>query len=221
MTLEEAYEHLGLCPLHRFMRGALAKNKQERGNVPGQAPSDFHRGLGATTWMCVQAALTLAENNVLIVGVFGYRDAREMAVRVARFCEKLGAAEIGHDHSHHPDPTVNTPSYIEMSNAAELRWTSVQRGTQVTGQAGFRGVIFNDEEWAERMVRRAKGPFAMIREIRRAPVMPFGSEYEYRAYAEDQEFLMELTAEGARALCKQDRTIRQVGWGTETVRFSY
>jgi hypothetical protein len=55
--------------------------------------------------------------------------------------------------------------------------------------------IYTLEErvWQDRMVRRFRGPFDMIREIR-------GVDSRLLAYAEDDELLFELTCEGVESL---------------------
>jgi hypothetical protein len=212
MTLDEAYERLGLVPLDHYMRETLDNNRRAFSHLPKR---EIYRRLGATTWMCVRAAMELNKSDVLLLGCYGEQQLFDMIRRTARFAARLWLLEVSHDHSgRHLDTGKPRGRFdcIEMSNGTELRWSQCSRGQKVAGVAGFRGTLFSDWEWAERMERRAKGPFAMVREIRKVPLDPMGDRHAYRAYAEEGEHLMELTHEGALALCQSDRSIRCIGW---------
>jgi len=206
MTLEEAYTRLGLTPLSLHMKLQIGENRR---TWPGsilpldlnQQPKEIFRQMGATTWMCVRAAMALEKESVLIVGCYGPHQVMEMVNRVALFAERLGITTSSHAYR----------DRIEMDNGAEIRWTTTSPGQKIVGARGHRGPVFSDWEWAERMERRAKGPFAMIREIRAIRSSTNGEVVCLYAFAEESEFLMELTPEGAEELAA-NQTVRCVGW---------
>lgn len=220
MTLDKAYQRLGLVQLDRFLAGQLTANRARYALATidrsrSLNSQEVYRQLGATTWMCVRAAMALEETNVLLVGNHGAHQARTMVDRTARFAETLHGIEVTHDYSNQMVYS-SAQHKLEMSNMAELRWTTCHIGERVSGATGFRGLVFNDWLWAERMKRRANGPFAMVREIRLEK--DESGLLMLSAYAEDNEYLMELTFDGTCALLTQEPTIRCVGFKPETLR---
>ncbi len=193
MTVEEAYKKLGLWPLDDWRRNRHKKNKH---------PS-IYKGLGASTWMCVRAALQLDYGDILLVGE-NMSFAQRLATQIDEYAEKLMGIHVCHKH---------TIWDWECSNGTHIRLTSAALGVRIAGMAGHRGLVFNDWDWAERMKRRAQGPFAMVRFIHRK--QKIGRAESMYAYAEEAEYLMELSREGAEALVAKDYSIQVSGWTPE------
>lgn len=202
MTLGEAYDLLGLVPFNRFLKDALAKNRGTGAVEEG----DKYRGLGATTWMCVRAAMELEYNNVLLVGSHGRPHLQGIVKRTLAFAEKLHGLKLATGLSWDSDP------FVRLSSGVEMRWTTCRPGATVTGRPDFFGIVFSDWEWAVRMERRVQGPFARVQEIWCVPTTVDNSEVEYQAYAGAKEFLMCLTRKGAEQLVLRNPSIRQIGW---------
>jgi hypothetical protein len=206
VTLDEAYQRLGLSQLDRYIKVAMGQNRANWfGSIlptdRAKQPPDMYRQLGATTWMLVRAALALGETHVMLLGRTPQHVTRLRALLLS-YVERLEIAE--------PAQEYPNSHRIELSNAAEIWWNACRQDEVITGARGFRGTVFNDWQWAERMVRRAKGPYHMIREIR---LEHDGLGFPLlSAYAEENEHIMELTFDGACALHFENPTIRCIGF---------
>lgn len=172
MWWEKLYPILGLDPLDEFMAHKWQVNTQR-----GVSPTDQYRGIGTTTWMVAGAIEHLLHGskpnarNAVIVEIdhqrceLVSRRFRQLAPKILRFkTETVGANEI------------------ILMNGTRMMWamqSAYDRNPRI--YAGCE--LFHGERWIERVIRRMKGPYAMIQEIRKV-----GDEYH--AYAEDDEFLM-------------------------------
>lgn len=108
-------------------------------------------------------------------------------------------------HSYEREPFWSM--FLDLADKAKepVKWKSGSQ-YEIRLKAGWRvkfaptvnigdrqGVIYDDQEWKERLIRRLHGPYAMIREIRQEIDPRPGGTFTYHAYAEDSEYLMELT----------------------------
>lgn len=181
----QAYRTLGLIPLDEYMKGALETNLLKATIEPFMPVHDevtfiigpeSYRQLGATTWMCVRAALELEEDrNVTIV--VPQESQVQAFLRRATFLAD----------------NVLRRSGILMASGDRIRYTSSILSVVPEGANELKttnAVLFSDRAWKERVIRRvSRNPFRMLREIRR------DTDGVIRGYAEEDEFLLELDEE--------------------------
>lgn len=175
MTLDEAYQKLGLVQLDEYL-ASTDRNEE--------------RYIGASTWMCVAAVLNLLEgkNSMLVAGessrVLGiYRKASE-------FAEAFLQLEVA------TKTAVNTTYRIAHGGAVVLAYRQAQPGeTFLNWIGGSEGAytIFHDESWKEKALRRRAGPYAMISQTKKVGE-------RYFAFDQDNNFVLELTRAGAETL---------------------
>jgi len=189
MTLDEAYQNLGLTPLDEYIAQRVKENLMAHAG-PDLLASSI-RQIGASTWMCVRAAMTLATGTEVLLSA----SVRNETERLARLIMKYTA-----DLFQIPW-TEQNGEFVQFDRAKMY----LAHGTGVVGRVGFRGVCYRDDEWKGRTVRRAKGPFAMIRTIRRT------HDNHFLGYAEEDEFIMELSEEGARDMLNENSEVQLVG----------
>lgn len=194
MNVHEAYELLGLEPLDDFL---LRFGPQQT------------RGIGATTWMLVEAALTIhTGKDVILVGhSIGYTLVIENTC--IGFIDKLGANGI---------PRV-------APNQRQIRFASTKMGDLfcesdntierfLTGRyrSEDQYEVFNDKRWKLRALDRQKGPFACIRMIRCVHDATTNT-LRYYAWDDRGEYLMELTEDGAHEIAAQEgMKLKREGW---------
>ena len=166
------YAKMGFKSLDRHISDTLAQNQAN------PAMPDPFRRLGATTWMCARASIDLVEgeDNVIL--------------------------EIPEAHV---DPTFDcmidildrgwAKHYLAQERRIVLA-DGVSQGlhvlyvdTEEKGLRKIRGIRFSEADFVARIRRRIAGPLEMIREIRRVKHL---KHHRYLAYAEDDEFIMEL-----------------------------
>ncbi len=209
MTLEEAYAQLGLTPFDEYI-----ERETQRNRTLGRTGPDEFRHIGASTWMCLTALLALDNGqDVLVLAettkeVWRLRDdilKRANQLMIAR--PILGVPQLGRP------PMEESTKYYTVGKG-KLQWG--RGGAGVVGAVGRRGKVFNNEEWKQRAIRRAKGPFAMVRRIVRKKANL------YAAYAEGGEFLLDLTREGATQMVRANRgEIRTEGWQVQDPSFAF
>lgn len=185
MTLDEAYQRLGLEPLDEHIHKMLQENRR--------AGLELYRRLGATTWMLVTACLKMMDGkDVLLIGA-GHKETTRWLVEARGFLRSLGAGSTVLD--------ISGLRFIFGSKEHERGSIQTRHSLGILEDPDR--VIYQDRDWAGRIQRRAQGPFAMIREIRlihgNKVVLPNGLIFndQYLAYAEDNEFLMAVTEERA------------------------
>lgn len=184
MTLDEAYKILRLTPLDQFISQQVARNgaalrprKKMTAWDLSQAELRRYKGIGATTWMCVRVALALMDGQEVTIIDADILQRASVSTVILDVLTRLGLTI---------SPVWGVGGTFDFSNGAVLRVRGAVSEVN-------RGILFSDAAWKTRAVCRAEGPFAMLREIR----------YEnggFHAYAEDDEYLLELTKEGALEL---------------------
>jgi len=194
VNVHEAYEKLGLEPLDDFLLR--------------HGPAET-RGIGATTWMLVEAALALHEGKdvVLVAHNLAYSQALENIC--VDFINKLGAAGT---------PRIApTKRHIRFTKRGlgDLYTESdrtLERFLRGWGRSKDEYEVFSDGKWKLRALDRQKGPFACIRLIR---CVHDSSTNKLRYYAWDDrgEYLMELTEDGAHDIAAAEgMRVQREGW---------
>jgi len=179
----DIYAQLGFDPLDEFMsKGSMMDHGQPR-------------RLGATTWMLVailhhlkqgkQHVYILADNFQMVDGIIQ---------RLKSLILMSKDMNIRWESTHQRE--------LRCRNSVYVRWGS--RDVDVRGAAQHAYKFFDDLEWHQRAVRRLKGPFAMMREVRLV-------NGRYLAYAEDDEFLFETYRDVAEEMGRKN-PIKFVGW---------
>lgn len=183
-----AYQNLGLVPLDEYMKGALEANLIRASSHPVNPLLGVHdemtfvigpesyRQLGATTWMCIRAAIEM-EDDLNVTIVVPKESQVQPFLRRATFLAD----------------NVLRRSGILMASGDRIRYTSSILSVVHEGANELKttnAVLFSDRAWKERVIRRvSRNPFRMLREIRR------DSDGVIRGYAEEDEFLLELDEE--------------------------
>jgi len=214
MTLDQAYESLGLTPLDTFIQNRLAFNRE--GIIDPKDPDPRRgtmayqfRGIGATTWMLVSAALRMAQEDVLIVAP-DHQIERKLQDLLNDILANLG----------HATAWERRNSLTVLASQGHSAYFSTNKNSQgqVVGMVGgtrrIQARAYEDVLWKTRAIRRAEGPFSMVREIRLIDCSweSTAAPAKYHAFAEDDEFLFEMTREGALDLLKNNGDIRTRGW---------
>ena len=174
MTLAEAYEKLCLDPLDDFITAAAQGNPE-------------YRGIGASTWMCVRVVMGVAKGDSAFVVAGTHDEARRLMTVIGGLAAELFDLR----------PERSTSDLIDYGRA-QVAFSS-EAGA--VARAGLRATRFSNFDWKQRAIRRAQGPFAMIRVIRRETDK--NKNVRFCGYAEEDEFIMELTPEGAAALLEK------------------
>jgi len=191
MNVHEAYAKLGLEPLDDF----LVRN----------GPSET-RGIGATTWMLVEAALVLLEGKDVVLVGHDLHYARVLVDTCVEFINVLGGRGV---------PRRQESGRTIWFDARSRKMGNIHWESENTVEKFQRGralkEIFSDPRWKLRAMDRQKGPFACIRKIDKL----FGVDGNpcFRAYDDRGTFLLELTEEGAHTIVVQEgMKIERVGW---------
>ena len=191
MTLEEAYQRLGLKPLDDFIEQAAGRIDPSGVIRPGD-----YRQIGASTWMCVSAVLALRNGQNVLILAKTIDEAKRLRDVTIKFADQLGLRPIQQRKGPVSSWNESTPDFSTVCKG-ELRWGRGRSG--VVGVVGKKGKPFNDDEWKQRAICRSRGPFAMVRRIVR-------EGDKYAAYDEDGEFLMDLSLEGATQIVRSNRS---------------
>ena len=189
-TLEHAYQKLGLLPLDDFV---LTQVKENHCLNPAGDP---YQQIGASTWMCVRAALAVLESNNVLIQARDTRNAVRLYEQTLQYVSQLFPVVDGKRHG-------SDRTWFKDPPGAVLSWHEVPDRTPDTRDADLtaqlRGVkLFNDENWKARTIRFAQGPCALTQEIRL-------EQGRYYGYDEDGERLLELTADGAATMAREPR----------------
>lgn len=212
VTLEEAYQRLGLTPLDTFIQNRMGFNRHGIVDPDYKDPrrgttSYQYRGIGATTWMLVSAALRMEREDVIIVAT-DHQIERKLQDGLKDILERLGFST---EWRRENGMTV----LAAQGNRAFFSTNNNGQEAVVVGLVGMNRVPakpFEDVLWKTRAIRRVEGPFSMVREIRKKDGSWGNEPDKYQAFAEDDEFLFEMTEEGALDLLKANGDIRTRGW---------
>lgn len=176
--------------------------------------------LGASTWMCVRAAylLVFGRTDVAFVGT-NYQEYERLRVETLIWCKRLGLFEKSSNQRDNVTQMVNDRFLCWLSIETWCdNMSSAQKGYLLIN-GSFCGVL-DDTLWAQRLKRRVKGPFEMIREIRREKSFRY-TEDRYFAFAEDNEFLMELSKKGAMDIARNSSSsISLIGQNRDSFSFN-
>ena len=149
-----------------------------------------YQGIGATKWMFIRAAMSLQDGkNVLLV--FPEYSIPNFNLRMVTELTDLAVVDM-------------QVGKFTLENGA---WVLVTSEWVVAKSESF--VVFNDDEWKQRTIRRARGPFDMQREVRTVGGRSF-------AYAEDDEFLFELAP--AEFMNVPEDAIEAVKWAPMSIK---
>jgi len=196
VTIEDVYERMGFEELDTFITKKHAANVRSYasfGELDMMDENGAYCGIGASTWMCAHATASLINgSDALLIGKT-MSDANRLAVMVISFIDRI-----------RPFGIQEKEGFATTAWGKTLRWSNEQGFKSFTGSGLMVGTIFNDPQWKQRTIRRAQGPWAMIREIR--------YEGGYFAYAEDNEFLMELAMEGVVKILNERKEVAAVGF---------
>ena len=158
MYWDKAYLKLNLTPLDEYIHNCVwnrtvAKRIVVPPRVIPQHPA--FRAIGASTWMCVCAAWTICDGRDVLL-VTTDLPLAELLMRVVRNYALLLTME---------GPRISVESTrkerVRFSNGACVYGTSILNRNE-----RFKGVVFDDNGWKERAIRRALGPFAMAQTIK-------------------------------------------------------
>lgn len=189
MTLAEAYKTLGLTPLDDFIDQRASWNREHH--------QPFNRGIGATTWMLVSAALEMRRHSVLLI---------DPSPQGRLLLRRLKGVLKGLGYSASWDKGMSVEC-LKLNNHRAF-------SSNGRGERPFFGPKFHDYDWkAEATLKAELGPFGRVHEIRRrgAPWDEPGRD-QYLAFGMDNRFLFELTGQGAHDLVKRNAGITTVGW---------
>lgn len=182
MDIIEAYKHLGLQPLDTYIQGVLDQ-------TPGAT-----RRLGASTWLCVSAALAVMQRkHVLLVGK-SLAEAEEFGDRCRSYVSTLDGIQLFKKEYR---------KWIRPKGGV-IEWTSERILNHST--IGRPVEIFNDREWALKAYAKTQGPYREIEKITRTP------EGKYLAYDCIDNFLVELTQQGAIEIAGTSWKVMKEGW---------
>jgi hypothetical protein len=190
-----AYEKLHLTPLDEFLQIQLEARRQsfhliqkEAGHpddgIPGrQSEHLLYRQIGGTTWMCVRAALAAMEGQPVILSGRDKGEANRIGFLTLSFYQRLGGEILR-----------SSLDSATVAGGSLIKWSSKQTLPMIPSDT----LLFEDKAWTYRAIRRAKGPFHMITDIRQE------SDHQgfivYNAYAEDDELIMQVPFETAQSI---------------------
>lgn len=178
-TLREAYELLKLQPLQVHLEGTSGD-----------------RAVGATTWMLVEAARTLLGREDVIIVAGDLLKAEDLAKRCLDFTLKLQGNRSMATRATSRGPTSRVYS---IRDAGDLHWESsqtIQRFFAGRRREDYR--VFSDSDFQTMAVQRRDGPFAEIRKLVKQ------DDGGYAAFTALNEYLFDLTEEGARQVADAD-----------------
>jgi hypothetical protein len=179
MNLREAYASLGLAPLGEF-----------------QESTSGNSNIGATTWMLIEAALCVLEGDkeAILVG-----SELQYAADLAETCKSyIHQLDGGKKMSVRRHTKGKGARHWELCGGV-LRWESHRTIRQFfVGLRRDDYRIFTDTEYHTMALQRRDGPFAEIRRLER------NDDGSYSAYSTNNEYLLDLTEEGARQVADAD-----------------
>lgn len=193
-TVDQAYSKLGLVQLDRFVLARVEENED-------QQPEGYpYRQIGASTWMCVRAALDLLYGTSVLISAPTMQTAVDLGQWTMRIVDRLASKSL--ERTIHPGGVeFLSPKATLRCEEDPLDYTDHTPDTYDLKQrlllSGTR--IYKDVEWKQRTIRLALGPEEMAQEIR------LEANGRYYAYDEDGEQLMELSAQGAIDLTRAER----------------
>ena len=203
MYWEEPYKKLGLQPLDDFLR------QQHRANLSRDIGLSFgndYKQIGSTTWMCACAAYCIYNSHNADLVTSQARDTKSEASRLLDITEEMVERL-------QPIVAPRLPRQIKSMTEVRFRNGILLRALTKTDMAkhlfGNAAMMFDEDTWKARAIRRLHGPFAMVRNIRWKVNSP---QSDFPAYAEDEEYLFTLTQLGAWNLSTFDPSIQLTGF---------
>lgn len=182
VTLDFIYERAGWEPFDTFAQRMAEQNQFLATTF---MVDDIYRGIGATSWMLAHVIMALSGGHTCqIVG----QNTIQTEQLVRNTANLLDA--IFHQHM---------SAKVSSGGLGIPAWNARLYGSVRTHGVATTTRIFVDHDWKNRAIRRIQGPFAMTREIRLIGGV-------FKAYAEDDEFLMDITPEGVRDILDQQST---------------
>jgi hypothetical protein len=137
--------------------------------------TDDYACIGATTWMLVRAAIALQDGkNVILTFLEGNQQFRISCLQKARTYSGLSTLSAGNMKIGFVAGNWIMAG-VEKVTPKDMAVTNI--------------VVFDDEEWKKRTIRRAKGPFEMWQITKKT------EDGRAFAYAEDEECLFELSGD--------------------------
>jgi hypothetical protein len=205
MNCEEAYKLLGLQPFEEFAASAIERNfaaATKESDIVEHVGSPLYRGIGATTWMLVNVALhVLHGNNAGVARDFASPAMKLLGLTHLMIRSLLEGLNI---HGVQVSPVDSGVFMVSSHCTNTVRCCATSEIHKYPERSTLERKWFIDDVWKARLIRRTQGPYQMIREVRL-------EEGHFRAYAEDEEFLFEMTACGALEALK-NREIQAVGF---------
>ena len=170
MTLQEAYEALGLDPLEKFLNASPA-----------------HRITGATTWMLVEASLVLLEGQDVVLVGRNIRHAEDLAKRCLDIVFELGRNQItGHRKSGR--------TYCLVPDKFGRLFYESDQTIRNFRMGRYECREFSDRQYHRKALLWKDNPFLEIRRLKKK------DDGSYAAFTGDGEYLLDLTPEGVRQL---------------------
>jgi hypothetical protein len=184
MTLDEAYQKLGLQPIDVRINSGVAG-----------------REIGATTWMLVAAAVLILDGKEVVLVGRSLKHGKELAEQCREYVRQLRDARSIFSRSplraSHQRPNANV---FDLGEGGSIYWSSERTVDRFLMQQRTKVEVFQDMAWHQKALRRSKGPYNMIRKLVQVP----GDPDTYKAYTEHDEFLLDLTRKGAMEIHQRD-----------------
>jgi hypothetical protein len=211
VNCDEAYKELGLTPWDEFATAAIERNfaaATRDEEIAEHLDSPLYRRIGTSTWMTVNAALDVlhggnagvaGENQRISILLLGQTHRVILAL-----LEKLSVRGV------QVSPVDGGVFMVTSHITNTVRGCAASEIHKYVERSALARHWFIEDNWKARLIRRTQGPYQMIREVR----LEDGC---YRAYAEDDEFLFELTIQGAITAIRNPE-IQPVGWLDRSVR---
>lgn len=190
MYWDEPYRKLNLTPLDEYIHNCVWNRSRDAVPLKVIPTHPAFRAIGASTWMAVCAAWTICDGRDVLLIAENLSWAEHLMIMVKDYTLLLSPKEW---EGSRVSVEAVMKERIKFSNGTCVYYTALRRHER------FKGVVFDDNSYKARAIRRALGPFAMTQIIR---LEDFG---KYNAYAEEDELLMELTAKEAAQLVMQRR----------------
>jgi hypothetical protein len=194
-AVREAYLTLRLEPFDQFARNQAETNTNnplhdQSSLDPTDPKSPIYRGIGVTTWMSIYGAVRVRRGENIL-----------LAVRSEPPVDSL-VKLLGPEASVRLFGRMNNSGRIWNESDPELEdhilaWSISSTPETVMGQVDLpSATILREPVFRARLARRVQGPFAMADVIMK-------KNGRRLVYAEDEEYLFEITRRGARDLAEQ------------------
>jgi hypothetical protein len=192
-AVREAYLTLGLEPFDQFARNQAETNinnplHDQSSLNPTDPESPIYRRIGVTTWMSIYGAVRVRRGENILLAV---RSEPPIDSLVKLLGPGASVRLFGNQNNNgriwnSVDPKLNI-----------LAWSVSSTPETVMGQVDLpSATILREPVFRARLARRVQGPFAMADVIMK-------KDGRRLVYAEDEEYLFEITRRGARDLAEQ------------------